>query len=112
MKILSIGIVALLIFLAVSSGITKVLLMQQDVEFFGAYGFTNPILIGYGIMQIVGGLFMLLRKTRFLGAALVAITFAVSLVLLTLEGDIPMSVVTCLVMTLLIVVMKVSWKKQ
>ncbi|WP_126454745.1 hypothetical protein [Sulfuriflexus mobilis] len=36
---------AILVFLAASSGVTKIMLMPQDVEFFGNYGFTNPILM-------------------------------------------------------------------
>jgi len=42
-------ILFILVFLAISSGITKIMLMQQDLEFFGNYGFTNPILITYGV---------------------------------------------------------------
>jgi hypothetical protein len=45
MKIVSTIILAVLILLAVSSGSTKVALMQQDVEFFGKYGFSDSILV-------------------------------------------------------------------
>ncbi len=38
MKYLKIVIVCILVFLAVSSGITKIMLMEQDVVFFGKYG--------------------------------------------------------------------------
>jgi hypothetical protein len=44
-KTLGTVILAVLIFLAVSSGITKVLLMRQDVEFFGKYGLVQ-LLVG------------------------------------------------------------------
>ncbi len=83
--------------------------MQQDVDFFGKYGLTNPILITYGAVQLVGGLLMVFSKTRFVGAILVAITFLISLVVLLMEGNIPVSIVTAIAILLLGVVMKHSW---
>ena len=82
MKILFNVILAILVFLAISSGITKIILMQQDVEFFGKYGFTNSILIAYGAVQLLGGILLALPKSRIIGATLVAITFLVSAVVL------------------------------
>ena len=49
------------------------------------------------------------EKTRFAGAAIVAITFLVSLVLLLLEGSIAVSIVTLVATLLLGMVMKQSW---
>lgn len=43
-------ILAVLIFLTMSSGITKVLLMREDVEFFGKYGFSDANLIAYALV--------------------------------------------------------------
>ena len=67
MKAVSIGILAILTLLAVSSGITKILLMPQDVNFFGKYGFSDPILIAFGSVQLLGGLLLVFTKTRFAG---------------------------------------------
>lgn len=112
MKLASTIILILLMFLAISSGITKILVMQQDVEFFGKYGFTNPILISFGASQLIGGVMLPFKKTRFFGAAIVATTFLVSLVLLLLEGNIPVSVATAAATLLLGVVMKQSWSAK
>lgn len=109
MKIASTIVLVLLVFLAISSGVTKITLMQQDVEFFGKYGFSNPILIAFGATQLIGGVLLPFKKARFAGAAIVAITFLVSLVLLLLEGNIPVSIVTIVAMLLLGMVMKRSW---
>ena len=97
-------ILAILVFLAVSSGLTKVLLIQQDVDFFGQYGFTNPILIAYGVVQVVGGILLLLPKTRVFGAGIVAITFLISAVVLGLAGQTLMLIVTLLCVGLLFLV--------
>jgi len=110
LKYVSIVILVILIFLAVSSGVSKTLLVQQDVDFFGKYGFSNPALIAFGLVQLVGGGLMAFKKTRFVGAAIVAVTFLVSLVLLLLEGNIPVSIVTAVATLLLGVVMKQGWR--
>jgi hypothetical protein len=110
MKAVSTIILAILILLAVSSGITKILLMQQDVNFFGKYGFSNPILIAYGLVQLIGGLLLLFTITRFVGATIVAITFLISLVMLLMEGNIPVSIATVIATLLLGVIMKQSWQ--
>lgn len=110
MKIAHTVILVLLTILAVSSGITKVLLLQRDVDFFGQYGFSNMLLFIFGTVQLIGGFLLPFSKTRFIGAAIVAVTFIISLVVLLMDGNIPVGTVT-LVMTLLLgVVMKQSWK--
>ena len=108
MRIVSTIILILLMFLAISSGATKIALMQQDVDFFGKYGFSSLALIIYGAIQLIGGVLLPFKKTRFTGAAIVAITFLVSLVLLLMEGNIPVGVATIVAMLLLGVVMKQS----
>lgn len=110
MKVAHTIILVILTLLAIAAGITKVMLLPQDVEFFGKYGFSNPALIGYGILQLTGGLLLPFTKTRFAGAAIVAVTFIVSLVVLMLDGNIPVSVVTLIMILLLGVLMKQSWK--
>ena len=108
MKILFNVILTILVFLAVSSGVTKIILMQQDVEFFGKYGFTNPILIAYGATQLLGGILLVLPKSRIIGAAIVAITFLISAVVLAMEGNIPVTIITLICVALLGVVIRKS----
>lgn len=110
MKVASWIILVILTFLAIASGITKIALMQQDVEFFGRYGFSDPLLILYGSVQLVGGALLPFPKTKFVGAAIVAITFVVSLVVLILDGNIPASVTTIVATLLLGMIMQQSWK--
>jgi hypothetical protein len=85
--------------------------MQQDVEFFGKYGFTNPILIAYGAVQLLGGILLILPKSRIIGAVLVAITFLVSAVVLAMEGNIPVTIVTLICIVLLGFIIKLSLNK-
>ena len=94
MKILWTAITIILTILAVSSGVTKVLLMEEDAEFFGRYGFSEPMLIVFGGVQILGGALLALERARILGAAIVAATFLVSLVLLLLDGNVTAAIAT------------------
>lgn len=110
MKVAYTIILAVLTFLAISSGMTKVLLMPRDVDFFGQYGFSNTILIVYGTVQLIGGFLLPFGKTRFVGAVIVAITFLVSLVVLLMDGNIPVGIVTFVMTLLLGVVIKQSWR--
>lgn len=109
MKIATGVLLVLLTFLAVSSGVTKIILMPQEVEFFSRYGFSNPLLIAFGAIQVSGGILLVFSKTRFTGAAIVAGTFLVSLALLLMDGNLPMSAVTALATLLLGIVMRLSW---
>ncbi len=99
-------ILGLLVFLAVSSGITKIMLLPQDIVFFGKYGFNNFMLIIFGVVQVIGGVLMVIPKTRIYGASAVIITFGISLILLIVEGNYPVSVITLIAMALLILVIK------
>lgn len=108
MKVVSMIILIVLFLLAVSSGITKIMLMQQEVDFFGQYGFSDPILMGFGLIQLVGGLLLVLKRTRFVGAAIVATTFLISLVVILMEGNVPVGIATVIAITLSIILMKQS----
>lgn len=112
MKIAFAIVLVILTFLAISSGVAKIVLMQQDVEFFGRYGFSNTMLIAFGAIQLIGGIMMPLTRTRFVGAAIVASTFLVSLAILLMDGNIPVSIVTAVATLMLFVVMKLSWQSH
>lgn len=101
MKIAFYIVLTILVFLAVSSGITKIMLMQQDVEMFGQYGFNNPILIAFGVTQLVGGILLAWPRHRVTGTVVVAVTFLVSAVVLVLAGNIPLAAITVLFVLLL-----------
>ena len=110
MKAVSMIILVVLILLAVSSGITMMLLMQQEVDLFGKYGFSNPVLFVYGVVQLIGGLLMVFTRARFVGASIVAITFLISLVVILIEGNILAGIATVIATLLLCVIMKQSWQ--
>lgn len=95
---------AVLVFLSTSSGIFKLMLMPQDVEFFSRYGFSKTGLQLYGAAQLLGGLLLVSPQLRFYGAVLVAITFLVSLFILVLDGNVVFSIVTTIATIVLLIV--------
>lgn len=105
-------LLGILTVLAVLSGIAKIALMQNDVDFFGRYGFSDLMLIAFGAAQLIGGIMLPWKRTRFAGATVVACTFLVSLAILLIDGNIPVSVVTGIATFLLLVIMKLSWKSH
>ena len=112
MKIAYAILLVALALLAALSGFTKILLMPQDVEFFGQYGFSDPMLIAFGIAQLLGGILLPVKTTRFVGAAVIASTFLVSLTLLLIDGNIPVRIITGIVTLLLFGIMKLSWPSR
>lgn len=105
-------ILAILVFLAISSGLTKIMLMQQDVDFFGKYGFSDPILIGFGLVQVLGGILLLVPKSRIIGALMVAVTFLISAAVLAMSGKLLMAIITTVCIALLGLFIKQSGKSK
>ena len=105
-------ILVILIFLATSSGITKIMLMPQDVAFFGGYGFTNPILIAYGATQLIGGVLLIFKNTRFIGALIIAVTFLISAIVLIMAGKMLVALITFITMFMLGIIMYNCWRKR
>jgi len=112
MNILPMANLIILVLLSTSSGITKIMLMPQDVEFFGNFGFTDQILILYGVSQLIGGIMLLVKQTRCAGAIIVAITFAISAVVLLAAKQLGFTVFTVVTLLMLGVVMKQSQNKK
>jgi uncharacterized membrane protein YphA (DoxX/SURF4 family) len=104
-------LVAVLGLLAIASGSSKLMLMQQEVEFFGAYGFTNLMLVLYGVAQVIGGVLLIIPKTRIYGAAIVAVTFLVSAVVLVLAGNFTVAIITVVATLLLGVIIRHTQKR-
>lgn len=103
---------AILVFLALSSGVTKILLLEQDVAFFAKYGFSRTAIVIEGASQVIGGVMLVFQRTRFVGAAIVAITFLMSAILLYMDGNIPVMIVTIIALVVLGLHMRHSLTKS
>ena len=99
-------VMVIIAFLASSSGVAKIMLMEQEVGFFGEFGFTDTGLMVFGIAQVLGGLFMLIGKVRLLGTLVVALSFVVSAVVLLLAGNFVVFLATMALIVLAAWIMK------
>ena len=89
----------LVILLAITAAIPKVMQMPHEVEFFDDAGLGAYLVIVFGLVQLAGGILLLFRGTRTWGAIAVAATFAISTGMLFMVGNIAVgsvSVVTVL----------------
>ena len=108
MTLLNRLILAALVFLSGSSGFAKLLLVQQDVDFFGKYGINTSGVLFFGAAQLAGAVMLVFPKTRLSGVALVAITFLISVALLVLDGNVPFAVFTAIALLLLLYLARAS----
>ena len=86
----------ILILLSFSSGVTKVLLMPQEIEFFGSAGFSNWAIIGYGISQIAGAALLIPAGTRMIASFYLAANYLLSVIVIALSGNIPFALFSLL----------------
>lgn len=98
--------------LALASGVAKILLLPNEVEFFGAYGFSTAALIVFGLVQLAAAVLLIAAKTRALGAGLAGITFLISAVLLVMAGNIAAAAVTGLAILGLGAVVKLNQRTR
>ena len=88
MKIVMTMILLLLVLLSISSGINKIMLMPQEVEFFGGAGMSNMVIIAFGAVQVMGGSLLIAPKSRLWGVFVMVVTFTISTVLILIGGSI------------------------
>lgn len=108
MKIFLNVVLVVLVLLAASSGIAKIMLMKQEVDFFSPYGFSAPILIAFGSIQLIGALLLTISKTRIIACLILSITFLISAVALLMSGNIPMAAITFVFIVLVLLIVKQS----
>ena len=87
--------------MGISSGITKIMLMPQEVQFFNAQGIANPIIITMGVFQIIGAVLLMPPSMRTVGAFMLGLTFVVSLWALIMAGSWGVAFATLVILGLL-----------
>lgn len=87
MKI-AVTVVAVLIgLLSLAAGGAKIALVPKEVVFLSQFGFVKGHTVSYGVVQVVGGLLMLIPMTRLFGVLIAAAGFALSVALLLVAGN-------------------------
>lgn len=87
LKIVSFLIISIVALLSIAAGLAKVLQTTQEMEFLQGVGLTPGLIVVFGLVQISGGLLLVIQKTRIVGAVAAISAFVVSTVLIFVGGN-------------------------
>lgn len=73
-------ILVLLILLSISTGLVKIAQMDEEMVLYRGAGWSDLLIILFGVIQLIGGLMLLLVKTRKNGALLMTLTYIIATV--------------------------------
>ena len=82
--------------LGITAGIPKIMRMENEVTFFDNAGLGGPTIVVFGILQMIGGILLLLPKARTAAAAFTAIIFLASSVMIFMNGQVGFALVSLL----------------
>lgn len=86
MRIVGFLIIAIVALLSFAAGLAKVMQAPQEMAFLQGLGLSPALIVVFGLIQVTGGLLLVIRKTRKAGAILAATAFVVSAILIFI-GD-------------------------
>ena len=78
--------------LSIMTGVVKLVRMDAEMEIFRNIGFSDPLTIAFGVVQLIGGLLLLPSKTTRLGAWIMVPTFVFATGVLLANGMIPFGI--------------------
>ena len=104
MKTVNILIIATIALLSIAAGLAKVMQTQQELEFLQGVGLSSALIVAFGLVQISGGVLLVLKKTRLLGAVLATSALVVSTVLIFIGGNLAFGLVSILPIALACVI--------
>jgi len=108
MRIVKIIFLVIVVLLGLGSGTSKVMLLPDEVAFFGKTGLTEVGIQIFGAIQIIGSLMLPLKKGRFLGSLILIVTFLFSTVLILMSGNISFGIFSILPIALIILLLKLK----
>lgn len=108
MRIVKIIFLVIVVLLGLGSGTSKVMLLPDEVAFFGKTGLTDVGIQIFGAIQIIGSLMLPFQKGRFLGSLILIVTFLFSTVLILMSGNISFGIFSILPIALIILLLKLK----
>ncbi len=96
MKIAITVLAVLLGLLSIAAGAAKVTLVPEEAAFLHQFGLSNALIIAFGLVQVIGGVLLVVPRTRTFGALACAAGFALSAGLLLVAGNIAFAGVSLL----------------
>jgi hypothetical protein len=96
MKIVNILIMTIVVLLSFAAGVAKLMQTPQEMEFLLGAGLSSSLIFKFGVVQVLGGILLLLPRTRIPGAILATAAFVVSAVLIFLGGNLQFAMISLL----------------
>jgi DoxX-like family len=88
MKILTIIMTLLMALLSIAAGVAKVMLIPEETAFLSQFGFSQPHVVIFGAVQVLGGLLFAVPLSRDVGGIVVTVGFLFSAVLVFMSGNV------------------------
>lgn len=86
MNKLKFAILSILILLGIAAGVAKIVKTPQELEFFQAVGLSELSLVLFGVAQFCGGVLLVLRRSRLVGAVISTFMFSASAIMVFITG--------------------------
>ncbi|MRX27198.1 DoxX family protein [Kangiella sp. HZ709] len=80
--------------LSLAAGAAKVMQTPQEVEFLTGQGLNLNLIIAFGVFQILGGILLLVPKTKLIGSVISLIAFTASAILVFNSGNINFTLIS------------------
>jgi hypothetical protein len=96
MKMINTLVVAIIALLSIAAGLAKVMQTPQEMAFLQGLGMSTGLIVAFGLVQIIGGVLLVLKKTRMPGVVLATSAFVVSTVLIFIGGDFTFGLISIL----------------
>lgn len=96
MKIARTVLAVILGLLSIAAGAAKVTLVPEEAAFLQKFGFTDTLIIAFGLIQLFSGVLLIVPRTRAYGASICCVGFAVSAMLLLIAGNLAFGSVSLL----------------
>ena len=105
MKTINILIVAVIALVSIAAGVAKVMQVPAEMEFLQGLGLTLPLIMAFGVGQVIAGALLVWPKTRVPGCVVAIIGFSLSTALIFISGDTKFGVISILPIILAAVIL-------
>ena len=82
--------------LSIAAAVPKILQMPQELGFLSSLGIGGAAVVGLGLLQLVGGVWLMVPKLRLFGAFIADLMFTVSSAALFVSGNLAFGLVSLL----------------
>ena len=82
--------------LSIAAGGAKLSLVPDEVAFLNQFGFTEGLIIAFGVLQVLGGVLLVVPRARLIGSLICTFGFALSAGLLLAAGNLAFGAVSLL----------------